>query len=189
MEQLDISLNPCYFGRCTLRVMIARSVLSWSSLNPCYFGRCTLSSSAGMVWTCEDKVSILVILEDVLWGMGSYGVEKSRICLNPCYFGRCTLRRKRREETPHLGGCLNPCYSGRWTLRMVVHQLSLPFKGLNPCYFGRETLRKKIVRMYAGMGLNPCYFGRWTLSCSSDPLRHVRTVLILVILEDGLWEM
>ena len=110
-----------------------------------------------------EFVLILVVMEDGLW-QGWEGVNLSgRDSLNPCCNGRWSLTVWYFSKTSFRGDlCLNPCCNGRWSLTSVC-----------PCLAWRNCL-------------NPCCNGRWSLTIWHTQIRHL-CVLILVVMEDGLW--
>ena len=62
---------------------------------------------------------------------------------------------------------LNPCFSGRWSLTLIKGQV-------NGSIWSR---------------LNPCFSGRWSLTrCKDERVTPQCAVLILVLVEDGLWQ-
>ena len=62
---------------------------------------------------------------------------------------------------------------------------------LNPCFNGRWSLTRQTLTNFRLLRcLNPCFNGRWSLTSLHlvDPLLP-RWVLILVLMEDGLWRL
>ena len=81
---------------------------------------------------------------------------------------------------------LNPCCNGRWSLTRSSGRGCHFFLGLNPCCNGRWSLTKLGLN-YRDLSLNPCCNGRWSLTDSWLRKKNV-CVLILVVMEDGLWQ-
>ena len=133
-----------------------------AGLNPCCNGRWSLTSLASRKWDCEKCVLILVVMEDGLW------LPQKRLqnwkSLNPCCNGRWSLT-PLQPSWASAPSCLNPCCNGRWSL----------------------TTRNNIIAFWKQC-LNPCCNGRWSLTYyENKDWRFSDNVLILVVMEDGLW--
>ena len=66
-----------------------------------------------------------------------------------------------------------------------------PPQSLNPCFSGGWSRGRQIClsKRDSGQGLNPCFSGGWSRRLSDwDCELNARTVLILVLVEDGLGE-
>ena len=143
-----------------------------------------------------------------------FAEDKNRECLNPCCNGRCSLRerlpsRLRSKSNQvlilvvmedalwaeiqrlewHLNS-LNPCCNGRCSLRVQLMLRCCLTQRLNPCCNGRCSLSNCFwVKRVDNKSLNPCCNGRCSLSPSvSRSLRMNNPVLILVVMEDALWD-
>ena len=135
-------------------------------LNPCFSGRWSLTNMSIFVKNQSGAVLILVLVEDGLWQLWyRFIIKLIAKSLNPCFSGRWSLTYK-VDNNRHTTICLNPCFSGRWSLTSCLRSL----------------------RLEAERSLNPCCSGRWSLtiwrwhSCIANS-----QVLILVVVEDGLW--
>ena len=83
---------------------------------------------------------------------------------------------------------LNPCSNGIWSLTVVVNHNSDGTWCLNPCSNGIWSLT--VVRTVGGRrrrGLNPCSNGIWSLTGGWFVWSFLACVLILVLMEYGLW--
>ena len=162
------------------------------SLNPCFCGRWSLRYEYDQLDPLSEVVLILVFVEDGHWVTTKDLIGDLENCLNPCFCGRWSLRRPSRQniasyaivlilvfvEDGHWVGspsmmlsnkasnCLNPCFCGRWSLSQAMEYskpTNLPC--LNPCFCGRWSLRLVITNAYfVARCLNPCFCGRWSLS-------------------------
>ena len=139
-----------------------------------------------------DGVLILVVMEDGLWLPGKEGYIKNGfhvlilvvmedglwpiICF--VIIGIiCVLILVVMEDGlwPATNGSLHRCR-----------------KGLNPCCDGRWSLTGIATNSWTATltGLNPCCDGRWSLTGFSFELKFNNIyVLILVVMEDGLWQV
>ena len=141
----------------------------------------------GPYW-CGRPVLILVLMEYGLWPFLLRHALPSR-GLNPCSNGIWSLTELIRIASA-ASGCLNPCSNGIWSLTTFVKNDQASLFGLNPCSNGIWSLTRvaRIVRD-AAMGLNPCSNGIWSLTIIHIP-RHLNPdVLILVLMEYGLWRL
>ena len=158
-------------------------------------------------------VLILVLMEDGLWLILRFKRSNGKYRLNPCFNGRWSLTnptdQKPQKETglnpcfngrwsltsqmynryENKMGCLNPCFNGRWSLTCLWNQYLPQWKiSLNPCFNGRWSLTSTSEQYGESyIGLNPCFNGRWSLTFSKEILSVKGLVLILVLMEDGLW--
>ena len=65
-EAANVSLNPCFNGRCTRTFVIYKVCTEeQTSLNPCFNGRCT-RTLCKTTKKPKSKVLILVLMEDAL---------------------------------------------------------------------------------------------------------------------------
>ena len=163
------------------------------------------------------EVLILVLVEDGLWHQFYWGSRERLPCLNPCFSGRWSLTPCQRRNHHSRKRCLNPCFSGRWSLTNLLISGSLWWiPRLNPCFNGRWSLTAaELAEAFANIGLNPCFNGRWSLTFTVTETTVVTTdglnpcfngrwsltfrtkeaairflgVLILVLMEDGLWQV
>ena len=112
-------------------------------------------------------------------------------CLNPCCNGRWSLTEK---EQPRCSNQLQVLIlvvmeDGLW--RKSVSYNSRNQWSLNPCCNGRWSLTSLCGLMTRlSLCLNPCCNGRWSLTLEREALKKTMlAVLILVVMEDGLWHM
>ena len=141
----------------------------------------------------------------------SYSYRK---CLNPCFNGIWSLRTMKNLTFLETLSRLNPCFNGIWSLRyfeecknnfyeyvliLVLMEYGLwaakhykkqkqIAKSLNPCFNGIWSLRR--CRRWIEKGtesLNPCFNGIWSLRAGLKPAFIFLYVLILVLMEYGLW--
>ena len=111
---------------------------------------------------------------------------------------------------------LNPCFSGRWSLicgrcvgKRVVSSVLILVLVEDGLWWQRQNRLRSYLRVlilvlvedglwqllavlsWLLICLNPCFSGRWSLtfvtSCKRVQSTEVLTVLILVLVEDGLW--
>ena len=130
--------------------------------------------------------------------------------LNPCCNGRWSLTMWGQSECKYLIISLNPCCNGRWSLTSIwiktpshsilvlilvvmedgLWRVRVPRKKvvlcLNPCCNGRWSLTHVSNEGNAFACLNPCCNGRWSLTKTPTQVKTA-IVLILVVMEDGLW--
>ena len=86
------------------------------------------------------------------------------------------------------GYSLNPCSNGIWSLTCSSARKSLTSISLNPCSNGIWSLTWYVLLNWAlWYCLNPCSNGIWSLTWSSTHILHKKVVLILVLMEYGLW--
>ena len=100
------------------------------------------------------------------------------------------LVQKEFDDTQVLG--LNPCSNGIWSLTQSVRTPSgLVRQSLNPCSNGIWSLTSNgDVKTASATGLNPCSNGIWSLTQRlMEQGRSSITVLILVLMEYGLWQI
>ena len=79
---------------------------------------------------------------------------------------------------------INNIFHGHSWLFMDIRVL------LKPCFNGRWSLTLRSSSNWSGnmKSLNPCFNGRWSLTLEElDVQREMLAVLILVLMEDGLW--
>ena len=140
--------------------------------------------------------------------------KAQQLSLNPCCNGRCSLRVRKRHSSLLIVTCLNPCCNGRCSLRLFFLYDRLAQLSLNPCRNGRCSLRLTYWPNSTTMlCLNPCCNGRCSLSCRTSMFRNIaaclnpccngrcslslkresnrpchRSVLILVVMENALWD-
>ena len=184
------SLNPCCNGRWSLtRAATARHKPLRTRLNPCCNGRWSLTAHRGMDSGCAG------------------------LCLNPCCNGRWSLTDASSVQPKvytvlilvvmedglwleYIDGAfdmveesLNPCCNGRWSLTVWTKFRSrLRNCRLNPCCNGRWSLTPEDYNLCSVIGcLNPCCNGRWSLTLIMQVAELLMRVLILVVMEDGLW--
>ena len=110
---------------------------------------------------------------------------------------------------------LNPCSNGIWSLTLIAAICSSDIVGLNPCSNGIWSLTDEgngntVVLTHSlnpcsngiwsltaicssdivarSLGLNPCSNGIWSLTYVCNLLAWAVKVLILVLMEYGLWQ-
>ena len=132
-------------------------------LNPCSNGIWSLTVGQHMLLT-GAPVLILVLMEYGLWLQEE--VEKEE--------NRCVLILVLMEY-------------GLWPVS--VRSLKRRAVGLNPCSNGIWSLTEEIMNTNREMeaGLNPCSNGIWSLTVSVGYFLPSSMVLILVLMEYGLW--
>ena len=111
----------------------------------------------------ELNVLILVLMEYGLWRVWTIGWGHTR-GLNPCSNGIWSLTWHMLFQVHLLRLRLNPCSNGIWSLTVV-----------------KEVERQNRIC------LNPCSNGIWSLTWRDDARNRSRYVLILVLMEYGLW--
>ena len=119
-------------------------------------------------------------------------LESTRnLSLNPCCCGRWSQRLQVSYLLSVPTQCLNPCCCGRWSQRLDPRSfISGAFNCLNPCCCGRWSQRTSFSSLTEQrQGLNPCCCGRWSQSVQEVSQDGGQTVLILVVVEDGLREI
>ena len=86
-------------------------------------------------------------------------------------------------------GSLNPCSNGIWSLTFdFFHFVPFSVVCLNPCSNGIWSLTQDVGRMSQDVGrLNPCSNGIWSLTATTGRMTKAPWVLILVLMEYGLW--
>ena len=73
--------------------------------------------------------------------------------------------------------CLNPCCNGRWSLTSrVMNNVEIFKESLNPCCNGRWSLTTQTRTMTMSTNMRVLI------------LKTLESVLILVVMEDGLWQ-
>ena len=83
---------------------------------------------------------------------------------------------------------LNPCSNGIWSLTMVITNGGKKLWRLNPCSNGIWSLTEYISKRREDIrGLNPCSNGIWSLTYQPWGWGTCHRVLILVLMEYGLW--
>ena len=84
--------------------------------------------------------------------------------------------------------CLNPCSNGIWSLTLLATDADKGTNRLNPCSNGIWSLTRRRNRgRLPDKGLNPCSNGIWSLTLALLCLHPWPWVLILVLMEYGLW--
>ena len=146
--------------------------------------------------------------------VSDYGIictRKLQTCLNPCSIGIWSLTRgwpwgdegskevlilvlmeyglwPRREPTASWAAGLNPCSNGIWSLTLMYgSRRSSKRRSLNPCSNGIWSLTGGMGKGVPAVGLNPCSNGIWSLTQSWAESLRAQLVLILVLMEYGLW--
>ncbi len=111
-------------------------------------------------------------------------------CLNPCFNGRWSLT---SDMNAYLGNAFSVLIlvlmeDGLWLF--VTKKGAKAFDSLNPCFNGRWslTLMKMLLMIVTIISLNPCFNGRWSLTMKANLFASCVQVLILVLMEDGLWQ-
>ena len=102
-------------------------------------------------------------MEYGLWRSEHDVMELIPVRLNPCSNGIWSLTPSGRDRVT-VASCLNPCSNGIWSLTVM-----------------RQT---PVMRPAC---LNPCSNGIWSLTRNSHRKKLRRCVLILVLMEYGLW--
>ena len=84
--------------------------------------------------------------------------------------------------------CLNPCSNGIWSLTKGGSIMNNDWTCLNPCSNGIWSLTHcEGTGSYDPVCLNPCSNGIWSLTLSKVHYHFRYIVLILVLMEYGLW--
>ena len=124
-----------------------------------------LGASRFQLFENSKPVLILVLVED---GLGAFVKVPSTstktvliLVLVEDGLGASTKQSLLRRNSSQ---CLNPCFSGGWS----------------------RSCKKVFIDTYPEESLNPCFSGGWSRSSSSCTRRPLCTVLILVLVEDGL---
>ena len=138
----------------------------YGCLNPCSNGIWSLTLWKGHFSEVSKDVLILVLMEYGLW-------HKCNQC------NSCRLH------------CLNPCSNGIWSLTQNYHGRKITRIGLNPCSNGiwSLTYEADVPADAIPEGLNPCSNGIWSLTQRHYQQLQLQHVLILVLMEYGLWRL
>ena len=122
--------------------------------------------------------------------MGKLYPNSLVLSLNPCCSGIWSLTWSCLKSTIMANSSLNPCCSGIWSLTRFQRLPSPLQVGLNPCCSGIWSLT--MLNGWNGPvnnSLNPCCSGIWSLT-KFRVYKHIATgVLILVVVEYGLWPL
>ena len=85
--------------------------------------------------------------------------------------------------------CLNPYSTGRYSMRLYYENLWSILFSLNPYSTGRYSMRElKTTKVLIQMSLNPYSTGRYSMSMTKLTKAQKSAVLILILLEDTLWD-
>ena len=114
--------------------------------------------------TSYSRVLILVLMEYGLWLYVSVGYVASISSLNPCSNGIWSLTVTLSAMKPVVQMCLNPCSNGIWSLTPRRCNMRITFDCLNPCSNGIWSLTRRALTSF-----------------------QLKYVLILVLMEYGLW--
>ena len=181
-----------------------------SSLNPCSNGIWSLTQVPSSLST-PFSVLILVLMEYGLWqtefrrlvSMGKvlilvlmeYGLWQVVECLLDGRHGVLILVLMEYGLWLNWEGaawwpplCLNPCSNGIWSLTWLQSYGRRGLRRLNPCSNGIWSLTEmsSLLRTLV-FCLNPCSNGIWSLTPLSSRWGWGGLVLILVLMEYGLW--
>ncbi len=115
----------------------------------------------------HEIVLILVLMEDGLWRGPVASWMKSWDTVLILVLMEDGLWLETLYTPTILSWGLNPCFNGRWSLT---------------CFF-------LVASDGAEIGLNPCFNGRWSLTLFLSMKTDSFKVLILVLMEDGLWQL
>ena len=159
-------LNPYSIGRYSLRQLKNRRKIPPNSLNPYSIGRYSLRRFTQSRKSLKFTVLILILLEDTLWGCsGTWRTVRVPYRLNPYSIGRYSLSNNCAIKSIFYS-CLNPYSIGRYSLRRRKRSSRISWTGLNPYSTGRYSL----------------------ITCSLSWILWCNWVLILILLEDTLWD-
>ena len=126
---VESCLNPCCAGRCSsTRWRWMCLPLGRCSLNPCCAGRCSSTSTDQNWYRRDDRVSILVVLDDALVQELGIRGRVSKWTVSILVVLDDALVRYRRYLSLTGPNRLNPCCAGRCsstTLSMLVLSLWL----------------------------------------------------------------
>ena len=142
-----------------------------------------------LIWKEYGKVLILVLMEYGLWPIKRrpIGSVVFVLILVLMEYGLWLDE----VVTRSLFRSLNPCSNGIWSLTQIGSRwLCRSIVGLNPCSNGIWSLTQVSQNLTIAQltGLNPCSNGIWSLTRGeSDSARPSAWVLILVLMEYGLW--
>ena len=156
-------LNPCSNGIWSLTYSSTGANLRALGLNPCSNGIWSLTAPL-FGQTQPAPVLILVLMEYGLWLFIPYSSNERA----------CVLILVLMEY-----GLWRPLVGGIWTA---------PCVRLNPCSNGIWSLTaRNRGRGWVWISLNPCSNGIWSLTSLRSILYPIPAVLILVLMEYGLW--
>ena len=147
--------------------------------------RCRTSTLFHWLW-----VLILVLMEYGLWPVPILIVGEPQYGLNPCSNGIWSLTTILELHKGDRIMCLNPCSNGIWSLTLGLRRIDSISDSLNPCSNGIWSLTTLMLYFSVGKNrcLNPCSNGIWSLTVYDYDLSdEEKTVLILVLMEYGLW--
>ena len=157
-----LCLNPCSNGIWSLTLGTGYGSRAYR-LNPCSNGIWSLTETSLCKYTEKRLVLILVLMEYGLWH-GIMGVVDL------------------------VAECLNPCSNGIWSLTSRAYSWDCSDSSLNPCSNGIWSLTFELGTWCCiDIGLNPCSNGIWSLTCREEGNPQDDRVLILVLMEYGLW--
>ena len=129
-------------------------------------------------------------MEDCLWLISKFNIDGSVMVLILVLMEDGLWRAIVAPEPIATTG-LNPCFNGRWSLTLLLKSYRWRTHRLNPCFNGRWSLTicKRSARRKRSNSLNPCFNGRWSLTYWNSKVSCSQWfVLILVLMEDGLWQ-
>ena len=142
--------------------MMYLTSLSVCSLNPCSNGIWSLTFGWFVVLHYPYDVLILVLMEYGLW-LSFLFIKAEKL------------------------GCLNPCSNGIWSLTERLMTIARIYS-LNPCSNGIWSLTVfRPGKHLVSVCLNPCSNGIWSLTGTCHRAGVPEAVLILVLMEYGLW--
>ena len=148
-----------------------------------------VSDVTGRFWQISPlTVLILVLMEYGLW-LEIIDHLNQECGLNPCSNGIWSLTTVVEDELKDATSRLNPCSNGIWSLTLMQLTLMKNVRSLNPCSNGIWSLTSKEgLCTTITLSLNPCSNGIWSLTVLLSFKRYCPHVLILVLMEYGLWQ-
>ena len=156
-------------------------------LNPCSNGIWSLTERQKPD-DVDEHVLILVLMEYGLWLQETERAASQVSCLNPCSNGiwSLTLHAGIWNRRSYLVLILVLMEYGLWHWRMTRCVASA--RSLNPCSNGIWSLTGTCTsNPFPQDSLNPCSNGIWSLTNNENRIDGDRVVLILVLMEYGLW--
>ena len=157
-----------------------------TGLNPCSNGIWSLTRVHGHVPQASDRLNPC---SNGIWSLtvGQQALRRRCKGLNPCSNGIWSLTL--RQAPAVLGEVvliLVLMEYGLWLSAFIIYSFNA--KCLNPCSNGIWSLTNVIEHKYQmSYRLNPCSNGIWSLTMGSFVQESYRLVLILVLMEYGLW--
>ena len=135
------------------------------------------------------SVLILVLMEYGLWPIAAKVIAKSSVSLNPCSNGIWSLTFFFGSDCSREEFCLNPCSNGIWSLTVLSWHYWKWRIGRHP----RCTAIGSLTRLWLPYQRYPAVlilvlmeYGLWPSGVT--PCASTSTVLILVLMEYGLWQ-